>query len=116
MKFIIAFLLCLLYTGAFSKDDIIEKMATAVCDCLKENEQQALKQEGSTTRTTCIIEHLEPHKQAIKKLIKQIIRKDNKGEDLEALEAFNESFEKAMNKTCPGQSFDYSDIFNDLLK
>lgn len=40
MKFIVAFLLCLLYTGAFSKEDIIEKMASAVCDCLKENEKQ----------------------------------------------------------------------------
>ncbi len=116
MKVIVAFLLCLIYTGAYSKNDIIEKMAVAVCDCLKENEQQAAQQSGQTSYTTCIIGHLEPYKRSIKKLVIHIIRTDNKGEDLKALDAFNESFEKAMNKRCPGQSFDYSDIFNDLLK
>jgi hypothetical protein len=112
MKFILAFLFCTIYTGAFSKEDIIEKMAAAVCLCLKEKEIKP----GATSYTTCVLEELKPHKNSIKKLIKKIIRQDNKGEDLEALDAFNEAFESAMNKTCPGQAVDYSDIFNDLLK
>ena len=29
---------------------------------------------------------------------------------------FNEKFENALNKNCPGFALDFSDIFNDLLK
>ena len=112
MKFILAFLFCTIYTGAFSKEDIIEKMAAAVCLCLKEKEIKP----GATSYTTCVLEELKPHKKSIKKLIKQIVRHDNKGEDLDALDAFNEKFENALNKNCPGFALDFSDIFNDLLK
>lgn len=112
MRVILVFILCFLYTGVFSKEDIVKKMATAVCDCMKENE----KQKATTSYTTCVIEHLEPYKHSIKKLIKHIIKTDNKGEDLDALDAFNDAFEKEMNNNCPGLSFDYSGIFNALLK
>ena len=112
MKFILAFLFCTIYTGAFSKEDIIEKMATAVCHCLKEKEIKP----GATSYTTCVLEELKPHKNSIKKLIKKIIRQDNKGEDLETLNTFNKTFKSTINKTYPNQAIDYSDIFNDLLK
>lgn len=116
MKYIVTFFLCLLFTDAISKDKIIEKMAACVCDCMNQNEKQEDKGLAASSFIICVAEGLEPHKKSIEKLIKQIIKTDNEGEDLEALDAFYESFEKAMDKNCPGQKFDSNDLFNGLFK
>lgn len=110
MKLLSLLLFLLFSLHLHAEDRIIQKMADAVCSCMKEKEMEKSSPEKSVSVAECVTTRLYPHRKSVKKLIRKIIKEDNEGEDLNASEDFEEAFDTAFAEDCPGRRFSLWDL------
>ena len=110
MKLLSLLLLLLFSLHLQAEDRIIQKMADAVCSCMKEQEVKKSSSEISVSVAECVADRLYPYRKSVKKLLRKIIKEDNEGEDLDASEDFEEAFDTAFAEDCPGRRFNLWDL------
>lgn len=103
----ILFSLLFCYNG-FSKPSLQEKIATAICKCINENETNPDSVINYTKYKTCIISEIKPIKKELKKLIsdseKQAKKDDDNDDDELNLFSFLEEIDQILNKDCKNYS------------